>query len=310
MSKKAERLAEKDSTTVAAPIDTGSIKKPTRQAAAANQQSSTHRKTQDASSNQSSGEDDGCNGARPIGQPATRTPAPRAHLDDSIRALRSWSDRGAAGQSSGIALVDVVLAALDELLALPQAVAALHTATAACDQILERFLVLADAYGTFLSTFVMLRQSVAEQQVGTRRGDSMMVAASLRAHRRTEKELCRLVTTMRHAARGTLRPLDTTNNEVIGIVADVAAATVEASEAIFMECAAMSPDMQVPSNKWLARLSVRPSGKKAAPETAMVALERLEKLEESIGRLETGSEKVFRRLLQSRVSLLNILTPF
>ncbi|XP_020147607.1 uncharacterized protein [Aegilops tauschii subsp. strangulata] len=233
-----------------------------------------------------------------------------AHLDDSIRTLRSWSARATGGQSSGIALVDAVLAALGELLALPQAVAALHTATAACDQILERILVLADAYGTFLSALVTLKQSVAEQQVGTRRGDGMMVAASLRVHRRTEKELCRLVTMMRHAARGTLRPLDTTNNEVIGIVADVAVATVEASETIFMECAAMSPDMQVPSNKWLARLSVRPSAKKAAPETAMVALERLEKLEESIGGLETGSEKVFRRLLQSRVSLLNILTPF
>ncbi|VAH05174.1 unnamed protein product [Triticum turgidum subsp. durum] len=214
-----------------------------------------------------------------------------AHLDDSIRALRSWSARAAAGQSSGIALVNAVLAALGELLALPQAVAALHTATAACDQILERFLVLVDAYGTFLSTLVTLKQCVAEQQVGTRRRDGMMVTASLRAHRRTEKELCRLVTTMRHAAR-------------------VGAATVEASEAIFMECAAMSPDMQVPSNKWLARLSIRPSAKKAAPETAMVALERLEKLEESIGGLETGSEKVFRRLLHSRVSLLNILTPF
>jgi hypothetical protein len=42
----------------------------------------------------------------------------------------------------------------------------------------------------------------------------------------------------------------------------------------------------------------------------MVTLERLQKLEECINGLETGSEKVFRRLLQSRVSLLNIHTPF
>lgn len=43
--------------------------------------------------------------------------------------------------------MEAVLAALGELLALPQAVVALHDA-AACDQILDRFLVLADAYGT------------------------------------------------------------------------------------------------------------------------------------------------------------------
>jgi hypothetical protein len=122
-----------------------------------------------------------------------------AYLDDSIRKLRSWS-AGAAGQPSGIALIDAVLEALGDLLALPQAVAALHEA-AACDQILDRFLVLADAYGTFQSALIALKQSVAELQAGTRRGDGEMVAASLRAHRRTEKELFRLVAAMKHAAR-------------------------------------------------------------------------------------------------------------
>jgi hypothetical protein len=104
--------------------------------------------------------------------------------------------------------------------------------------------------------------------------------------------------------------VDATDNEVIGIVAEVAAATAEASEAIFSECAAMSPAVAQSSNKWLARLSARSGAKRAAPETAMATVERLEKLEECIGGLETGSEKVFRRLLQSRVTLLNIHNPF
>ncbi|KAM0914090.1 hypothetical protein ACQ4PT_011783 [Festuca glaucescens] len=237
------------------------------------------------------------------------------HLDDCVRTLRSWS-AGAAGHASGIALLDAVLASLGDLLALPQAVAALQEA-AAFDEILDRFLVLADAYGTFQSALIMLKQSVAELQISTRRGDSMMVTTLFHAHRRAEKELCRLAATMRHATRCTLavsRTLDTTDNEVIGIIAEVAAATAEASEAIFLESAAMSPEL-VPaivqtSNKWLARLSVRPAAKKAVPEKAMVTLERLQKLEECINGLETGSEKVFRRLLQSRVSLLNIHTPF
>ena len=176
--------------------------------------------------------------------------------------------------------------------------------------------MLADAYGTFQSALIKLKQSVAGLQVGTRRDDGAMVTASLRAHRRTEKELCRLVATMRHATRCTLaasRHVETTDNEVIGIVAQVAAATAEASEAIFLECATIPPELvpeiAQPSNKWLARLSFRPTAKKAAPETVMAALERLEKLEECINGLETRSEKVFRRLLQSRVSLLNIQTP-
>jgi hypothetical protein len=236
-----------------------------------------------------------------------------AYLDDTIRTLRSWSSAGAVCQAdSGITLIDAVLAALGDLLVLPQAVSVLHEA-AACDQILDRFLVLADAYGTFQSALIALKQSVAELQAGTRRGDGEMVAASLRAHRRTEKELSRLVAAMRHATRCTVpaaRPADSTDGEVVGVVAEVAAATAEASEAIFWECAAMSPAVAQTSNRWLARLSARAGAKRAAPETAMAALERLENLEECIDGLATGSEKVFRRLLQSRVTLLNIHTPF
>jgi Zn-dependent protease len=245
--------------------------------------------------------------ARSASLPHERSHPVIAYLGDSIRTLRSWS-AGAACRASGIALVDAVLAALGDLLALPQAVEALHE-TAACDQLLDRFLVLADAYGSFQLALITLKQSVAELQAGTRRGDGVMIAASLRAHRRTEKELSHLVATMRHATRCTLaasRPMFTADDEVIGIVAEVAAATAQASEAIFMECAAMSPAVAQTSNKWLARLSIKPAAKKAAPETAMATLERLEKLEDCIDGLETGSEKVFRRLLQSRVSLLNI----
>lgn len=111
-----------------------------------------------------------------------------------------------------------------------------------------------------------------------------MVAASLRAHRRTEKELCRLAATMGHASRCTLaalRPADARDSEVIDTVGEAAAATAEASEAIFLGCAAMSPDVpatvqKVSPNKWLTRLGVTPAAKKAASKTAVAALDKLE----------------------------------
>jgi hypothetical protein len=63
----------------------------------------------------------------------------------------------------------------------------------------------------------------------------------------------------------------------------------------------------VSSHRWLARLGVATAASsKVAPETA---LGRLEELEECIAGLESGSEKVFRRLLQARVLLLNIHNP-
>uniref|UniRef100_A0A0E0M9L2 DUF241 domain-containing protein n=1 Tax=Oryza punctata TaxID=4537 RepID=A0A0E0M9L2_ORYPU len=252
--------------------------------------------------------------ARTASQPFHHHHPELARLDGGVRELRSWtasSGGGVADGSSGLALVDSVLAALGEVLELPQA------AAAACDRVLDGFLVLADAYGTFESALLALRESVAEARCGARRGDGATVAASLRARRRTEKELCRLAGAMRQASR--TPAAEATGNDVGDAVAEAAAATAAASEAIFLGCAAMSLDMSSsmasspPSKNWLARLHVVPASKKVSPETATAAAAAaataLERMEECIGELESGSEKVFRRLLQTRVSLLNIHNP-
>ncbi|KAI5017433.1 hypothetical protein ZWY2020_042321 [Hordeum vulgare] len=229
-----------------------------------------------------------------------------ARLDAGVRALRAWPSASAADGPSGLARVEAVLAVLGEFLALPQAAAALRDDATACD----RFLTLADAYGSFEQALLALKQSVAQLRAGGRLGDGTMVAASLRARGRAEKELCGLAVAMRHASRhAVLAPADAADGEVARVVAEAAAATASASEAIFLWCAAMPPDVSsvvqtVPSSAWLARLRVVPAAKKAVslPETAAA----LERLEERIGELESGSEKVFSSLLQARVSLLNI----
>uniref|UniRef100_A0ACD5TJ68 Uncharacterized protein n=1 Tax=Avena sativa TaxID=4498 RepID=A0ACD5TJ68_AVESA len=241
-------------------------------------------------------------------------------LDASVRALGAWAASatcsGVSDGTSGLERVDAVLAVLAEFLALPQAQAAvtLCDAAPALDRILDGFLALADAYGSFEQALLALKQSVSELRAGVRRGDGATVAASLRARKRAEKELCHLATALRRASRHTmLAPADGTGGEVTGVVAEVAAAAASASEAIFMRCAAMSPDVSaivqqtVHSNAWLARLRVLPAATKTVslPEPATVVAD-LERLEERIGELESRSEKVFRSLLQTRVSLLNI----
>ncbi|KAM0914086.1 hypothetical protein ACQ4PT_011780 [Festuca glaucescens] len=231
-------------------------------------------------------------------------------LDAGIRALGAWSASatcsGVNDGPSGLARVEAVLAVLGEFLALPQAAAALRNDTAAYDRILDGSLALADAYGSFEPALLALKQSAAELRAGVRRGDGAVVAASLRARKRAEKELCHLAAAMGHASRHAIpSPAD---GEVIGVVAEVAAATASASEAIFLRCAAMSPDVSavvhaVSSKAWLERLRVLPTTKKAVPLPETAALERLEG---RIRELENGSEGVFRSLLQTRVSLLNI----
>lgn len=248
-----------------------------------------------------------------------------ARLHGTVRALRAWSrscgggsgDADSHGSSSstghGLALLEAVLAALGDLLATPRAAAALRAAAAADedDQVLDRFLVLADAHGTFGSALLAAKQSVSDAQAGARRGDGAVVAASARARRRTEKELRRLAAAMRHASRHA----DAADTGVVGtVVAEAAVAAAEASAVVFSGCAAMSPGVSdmvrtVPSHRWLARLGVASEARKVAPELAPAALRRLEELEGRIAGLECESEKVFRRLLQARVVLLNIHSP-
>ncbi|KAG0548913.1 hypothetical protein BDA96_01G208600, partial [Sorghum bicolor] len=244
-----------------------------------------------------------------------------ARLHGTVRALRAWSRSCGSGSGravDGLALLEAVLAALGDLLATPRAAAAIHHA-ADDDQVLDGLLVLADAYGTFESALLAAKQTLADAQAGARRGDGAVVAASVRAHRRTEKELHRLAATMRHAASRRAAPVpsvvaDATDTEVVIVVAEATVAAAEASAIVFSGCADMSPDVSamvrtVPSHKWLARLGVAPGGTKVAPEMAPAALQRLEELEGRIAGLESESQKVFRRLLQARVLLLNIHNP-
>jgi len=242
-----------------------------------------------------------------------------ARLEGTVRALRAWSCcrcGGAAGSSSssssgyGLELLEAVLAALGEMLATPRAAAALHDAG---DGAPDAFLALADAYGTFGAAMLAARQSAADARAGARRGDGAAAAASARARRRTGKELRHLAAAMRHASRRAAAvpgSADATGDEVVGAVAEATVAAAEASAVIFSRCAAMPPDVSaVSSHKWLARLGVAPATSKVAPQMAASALERLEELEDCIAGLESGSEKVFRRLLQARVLLLNIRNP-
>ncbi|CAN6298825.1 unnamed protein product [Urochloa humidicola] len=251
-----------------------------------------------------------------------------ARLECAVRALRAWSCCcGSGGDTTGtsstttgygLALLEAVLAALGDLLATPRAAAALRGG-GGDDAVLDGLLALADAYGTFGTTLLAMRQGAAGARAGARRGDGAAVATAARARRRNDKELRRLAAAMQHASRRAAAgaaPGSADGAEVISVVvAEATVAAAEASAAVFTRCAAMSPDASgmvrtvSSTHGWLAKLGVVPAANKVAPETASVALERLEELEECIAGLESGSEKVFRRLLQARVQLLNIHNP-
>jgi len=83
----------------------------------------------------------------------------------------------------------------------------------------------------------------------------------------------------------------------VGAIADAAAALASPASS-------SSPKKRLPLS---SRSKQQRCGSEEQREAA--ALGKLQELEQCVGELESESEKVFRSLVQTRVSLLNIHTP-
>ncbi|KAJ1260812.1 hypothetical protein BS78_10G261000 [Paspalum vaginatum] len=264
--------------------------------------------------------------ARSVSLPCRSHPI-LAHLHAHIRAVRAWAQdhHPAAASSSvaaGLAHVDALHAALGDLLDLPEAQAALTSSSSSGtsssgERLLDAFLRLADAHGSFQEAVVELKRDVAEALAAIRRRDGARLASALRAQRRAGKEVARLAAAAcRDGGRPSRLGLGNGNStaadvEVAGLLAEAAAATASASAALFSTVAAMSASASAAacSCKRTAALVCLTKKASSGEEKETLALtERLEELEECIDELESGSDKVFRSLVQTRVALLNIHT--
>nr|XP_034592001.1 uncharacterized protein LOC117853824 isoform X2 [Setaria viridis] len=211
-----------------------------------------------------------------------------AHLQTHTAAARAWAlNPTAASPSSGLAHIDALHAALTELLLLPETQAAVRAASS--DRLLDAFLLLADAHRGFHEVLLTLRSDAADVRAALRRRDAARLASAVRSQRRNEKELARLAATVSSIAL---------NSKCARL--GFAGATAEETE-----MAAASVSAAASSSKKTATFVA--FTKKA--DTADVEPEKLEELEQCIDECESGSEMVFRSIVRTRVSLLNIRTP-
>eukprot|EP00267_Zea_mays_P041670 XP_020393590.1 uncharacterized protein LOC109939689 [Zea mays] len=240
-----------------------------------------------------------------------------AHVDDQLLALRSWTSRPGPKYPLSLAHVRALLCVLDELLLrLPPAHA--HAA----DSLLDGFLVLADAFGTFLAALVALRQHAAELRAAVRRrDDAARLASAARAQRRAGRELHLLAAAVaRGASRcACARPASASTPGVARAVAEAVNGTAAAAAAVFLEVGAVADAAAAlalaasPAASASAKKMGLSRSRKAVADgeerRVGAALEKLQELEQCVRELESESEKVFRSLVQTRVSLLNIRTP-
>jgi len=159
-----------------------------------------------------------------------------------------------------------------------------------------------------------------------RRKDEAKLGSHARSQRKLEKEMQKLVSCLRDMGR-IHEPLvfsDSSEAEMAGVMREVKNGIASASASVFAglmslssECLSTSSNSthasssSAGSTAWSAlkkKLTVSSSSKKTEEEWDK-CLEGLKGLEKCAQELETGSDKVFRCLINTRVALLNILTP-
>ncbi|KAL6614898.1 hypothetical protein ACP70R_037168 [Stipagrostis hirtigluma subsp. patula] len=160
----------------------------------------------------------------------------------------------------------------------------------AIEEELERSLVLLDLCNAMQESFMELKMNVQELLLVLRRGDDAAaqfkayIQLTKRAHKHVKK-LCKKTTS------------DNKDCRVVKLLAEARLITTS-----LLESATCLLSKQIEMPKWALVSKTFQKGKIVCEE------EQLQALECSIRDLESGAELLFRRLIKSRVSLLNTLS--
>ncbi|KAL6011861.1 hypothetical protein ACLOJK_002327 [Asimina triloba] len=251
-------------------------------------------------------------------------------IREQLQSLKSWDNRADKGTSAwlcaGLNQIKNLHHSLDDLLQLDQFQAPLRRRADLAEDLLDHSLRFVDAYGILRAALVGLKEEQLGAQVAIRRRDAAVVAARLKAQRKIQRELVKAVAMVREIGKSpTSVGIADGDAEVAGIVRDVNAATAAVSVAALCGVSAPSSNARTTALKsWvglkrkqgvecgLVRLrefeEACGENLRSWKEDEKMALRRLEALEVAIVGIERESERVFRSLINTRVSLLNVLT--
>lgn len=269
-------------------------------------------------------------------------------LRDQVNELRAWERARAGPGSGcivdGLARLKGVLDSLDDVLQLPLTQDSLSTKTDVVEKLLEDFLRFVDAYGIFRASLLGLKQEVSEAQVALRRKDDSKLGLYIKAQKKIAGEVGKLVSPVGSisgpAAPGPTPSMVSDHEDELGeVIKDVHKITALVSEAIFGAVSGSFGPARRPA--WAGFGLGRKVNKK--DEQGMIeefqkvmvdvesflelkkncnkkrinndeeilrngVLKGMQNLEDCVGEMEKESERVFRTLISTRVSLLNILT--
>lgn len=196
-----------------------------------------------------------------------------------------------------------------------------------------------DVYGTFQALVLTLKQEHMAELVGVRRRDDSKTILYVKALKKWKKEMVKLISTIQNTGKycsstaGRVRSVfDNCGeaDEIEGVIEDVNEVTIAVSLALFR---GISSSFCMQKSTWKGGLRLPIKDKKKIEESSIEELEqvigtesclwglskkrdeevkmvvkKMYEMENCLCGIECGADKLFRSLINSRVSMLNVLT--
>ncbi|XP_059281512.1 uncharacterized protein LOC132035256 [Lycium ferocissimum] len=257
-----------------------------------------------------------------------------SQLKDDLNGLKTWAckpeNRTCAWLCDGLSQLKVVHESLDDLLQLPQTRESLHGHSDLVEKLLDDFLHFVDVYGIFQTLILTFKEEHLAAQVAVRRKDESKIASYAKALRKMAKEMDKLASSVQCIGKYIVPqecvPVPDGDAELAEVMKDIIEVTLLVSIALFNGLA-VSLAFPKPSCSWIglgmktkkvkeneAIVEFVEMGlenllrKNKGGEEVKIASKKMHELEDCICGIEIGGEKVFRSLINARVSLLNVFT--
>ncbi|KAJ4702250.1 DUF241 domain-containing protein [Melia azedarach] len=257
-----------------------------------------------------------------------------SQIKDEIGELKTWSskseNRTSAWLCEGLSRLKDVHDSLDDVLQLPQTQESLRNQHEWVEKLLEDFLRFVDVYGIFQTSVLALKEEQFAAQMAIRKKDDAKIALYLKARKQMAKESIKLVSAIRFIGQYPVPKSmlsSIADAELAGVVSDAVEVTIQVTVALFN---GISTAFASRKSSWMGlRLSKKAKKvkieegieefqhvcvenlwglRKKGDEEVRTILKKMQSLEGYICGIESVSEKVFRSLISTRVSLLNTLT--
>ncbi|KAJ3693331.1 hypothetical protein LUZ60_008811 [Juncus effusus] len=259
------------------------------------------------------------------------------HMNEDVAILISWSGSFVQSPSpiwllEGVQYISSVIDSLLRLMNHPMSEEQLRNSPTSI-LISEDLLRMVGSYGSFCNSLLDLAPLQADTRTALQRQDPSRVALSIRAQKQAARIIQKLASDVQRAAKA--RP-DITRTSTLPIaLCNAMMALASASAVVFVGISVLSDEsailaapmaegsekpMKCIEVKWIIgtlNWKLRAQKKKAITDAnreeeraraRVAALDNIDKLDECIKAMEDSCEKIYKDLVNARVSLLNVLS--